>query len=192
METTHKRLSAQARRRLLGGDLIVRGFTNDEIVEITEASLSSVKRWRATIQSAGLQGLARKPQSGRPARLDATQKAELKTILGRGAILAGYLTDRWTTKIVADLIIKKWGITYSRPQVSRILHSLGLSCQKPDVQSTKRSQAAIDHWRHYVWPRLKKSGRTGFDAGNLGRKRNLLYTKHRYDLGTGRRNSDPS
>ena len=156
METTHKRLSAQARRRLLGGDLIVRGFTNDEIVEITEASLSSVKRWRATIQSEGLQGLARKPQSGRPPRLDATQKAELKTILGQGAILAGYLTDRWTTKIIADLIFKKWGITYSRPQVSRILHSLGLSCQKPDVQSTKRSQAAIDHWRHYVWPRLKK------------------------------------
>jgi len=156
METTHGWLSAQARRRLQAGDLILRGFNNDEIVEIMEVSLSSVKRWRAKIQSEGLAGLARQPQSGRPVKLDAVQKAELKTILGQGAKAAGYLADRWTTRIVADLILKKWGVKYSQTQVWRILRSLGFSCQKPDVQSKKRSQAAIDHWRHYVWPQLKK------------------------------------
>ncbi len=156
METTITPLSSQARRRLQAGELILRGFTDDEIVRITEASLSSVKRWRATIQSEGLTGLARKPQSGRPVKLDATQKAELQTILGQGAKAAGYLTDRWTTKIVANLIFKKWGVPYSRTQVWRILRSLGFSCQKPDIQSKKRSQTAIDFWRQHTWPQLKK------------------------------------
>ena len=168
METTQGRISAQARRRLQAGDLILRGFNNDEIIEITEASLSSVKRWRAKIESDGLQSLARKPQSGRPTKIDATQKAELKSILLAGACAAGYFTDRWTTKIVADLVRKKWGVTYSRPQVWRILRDLGLSCQKPDVKSKKHSQATVDHWRRYVWPHSKKSGFLRPDAGFMG------------------------
>jgi len=113
METTHGRISAQARRHFLAGDLIERGFDNDEIVDITGASLTSVKRWRTKIQSEGLAGLARQPQSGRPVKLDAIYKAELKTILEGGAIAAGYLSDRWTTKIVADLISKSGYPVYS-------------------------------------------------------------------------------
>ena len=156
MRTQHGHISAQTRRRFLAGELILRGFDNDTIVDVTETSLSSVKRWRAKIQSDGLQGLARKPQSGCPSKINSVQKSELKAIILKGAKAAGYFTDRWTTRIVADLIFKKWGIMYSRSQVSRILHALGLFVQKPDVKSKKRSQAAIDHWRRHVWPRLKK------------------------------------
>jgi len=156
MSTPHGRISEQARRRAFAGELILRGFDNDTIVDVAEVSLSSVKRWRAKIQSDGLQGLARKPHSLCHSKIDDEQKNELKAIILKGAKAAGYFTDRWTTRIVADLILKKWDVQYSRSQVSRILHGLGLSVQKPDVKSKKRSQAAIDHWRRHVWPQLKK------------------------------------
>ena len=42
-------LSHQARIRLQGGDLIERGFDNEEIMEILEVSLSSV-RWKVVGQ----------------------------------------------------------------------------------------------------------------------------------------------
>ena len=64
MSTHYEPISEQARRRALADELILRGFDNDTIVDVTESSLSSVKRWHAKIQSDGLQGLARKPYSG--------------------------------------------------------------------------------------------------------------------------------
>ena len=156
MTTPHGRISEQARRRFQAGELILRGFDNDEIIEILGVSLSSLKRWRPKVECDGLHALARNPGSGRSAELTPQQRDELKTIILQGAKSAGYFTDRWTTRIVADLIFKKWDVRYSRSQVSRILHGLGLSPQKPDVKSKKRSQAAIDHWKKYVWPRIKK------------------------------------
>jgi len=156
METTHGRISRQAATRLRAGELVLRGFDNDAIIEILDVSLSSVKRWRAKVESDGLHALARKPGAGRPANLSPNQLDELKAIILQGAIAAGYLTDRWTSRIVADLIHKKWGVEYCLSNVRKILCDLGLSYHKPKVQSTKHSQEVVDHWRKHEWPRIKK------------------------------------
>ena len=160
MSTTHGRLSRQAAIRLQGGELILRGFDNDEIVDILDVSRSSVERWRKKIESEGLRGLARKAGSGRSSELSPEQLQELKAVVGQGAKSSGYLTDRWTSRIVADLIRKKWGVGYSRSNVRKILSNLGLSYHKPDVKSTKFSQQAVDDWRRLIWPRIKKKRTT--------------------------------
>jgi transposase len=160
MSTQHGRLSRQAATRLQGGELILRGFDDDEIVDILDVSLSSVERWRKKVETDGLQALARKSGSGRSSELTSEQFQELKTILLAGARASGYLTDRWTSRIVADLIRKKWSVDYSHSNVRKILHDLGLSYQKPDVKSTKYSPQAVDHWREHVWPRIKKKRTT--------------------------------
>jgi len=151
-------LSRQAAVRLQAGDLILRGFDNEEIMEILEVSLSSVQRWRKKVESAGLTALARKSGSGSESELSPTQLADLKTILDQGAIAAGYPTDRWTSRIVADLIRKKWNVDYCRSNVRRILNDLGYSYQKPSVKLTQHSPQVVDHWRTYDWRRIKKSG----------------------------------
>ena len=73
MSTPHGRISRQAAVRLQAGELILRGFDDDEIIEITECSPSSVKRWRAKVERDGLHGLARKSGSGRLAELTPEQ-----------------------------------------------------------------------------------------------------------------------
>lgn len=161
MSKQHLYLSDQARRRLMAGDLILRGYDNDEIVDILDVSNVSVKRWRKNIKNGGLHALARKSQSGRPQKLDDAKRHELKIIIRKGArasagILEIRLTDRWTSRIVADLIDKKWGVRYSCSQVRCILRSLALTCQKPDVEAAEHSSEAVEHWRHYDWPRIKK------------------------------------
>ena len=157
MSTQHRSLSRQASIRYQAGDLILRGFANEEIMEVLEVSLSSVKRWRNKIESAGLTALARKPGSGSNAELSPTQLAELKTILDKGALAAGYPTERWTSRIVADLIRKKWHVDYCRSNVRRILNDFGMSYQKPSVKLTKHSPQVIDQWRTHDWKRIKKS-----------------------------------
>jgi putative transposase len=156
MSTIHGRLSRQAAVRLQAGELILRGFDNDEIIDILDVSLSSLKRWRPKVESEGLHVLARKSGSGRSSELSTKQRDELTAIIQQGAVAAGYQTDRWTSRIVADLIRNKWGVTYCLSNVRKILAGLGLSYQKPDVKSTKHSQAVVDHWRRYIWPRIKK------------------------------------
>jgi len=42
-------LSRQAAVRIQVGDLILRGFDNEEIMEILEVSLSSVQRWHKKV-----------------------------------------------------------------------------------------------------------------------------------------------
>jgi transposase len=156
MSKLQRSISRQARLRLQGGDLIERGFDNEEIMEILEVSLSSVKRWRKKVEQEGLHALARKKGTGQTCRLSNEQLDELKTIIKQGAIASGYQTDRWTSRIVVDLVSKKWGIEYSRSQMRKILNDLGLSYQKPEVKSSKHSQEIVDHWRKREWPRIKK------------------------------------
>ena len=158
MSTQLGSLSRQAAVRIQGGDLILRGFDNEEIMEILEVSLSSVQRWRKKVESEGLAALARKPGSGSEAELSPEQFDELKTILDQGAIASGYQTERWTSRIVADLIRKQWNVDYCRSNVRRILNDLGYSYQKPSVKLTKQSPHVVEHWRTHDWKRIKKSG----------------------------------
>ena len=156
MKTTHTHLSRQTAVRLQGGELILREFDNDEIVDILSVSLSTVKQWRRLVKNGGLQALARKTGSGRDSELTSEQLNELKTIVKQDAREHGYLTDRWTSRVVADLIRKKWGVEYCHSNVRKILVNLELSYKKPEVKSTKHSQAVVDHWRKHDWRRIKK------------------------------------
>ena len=81
---------------------ILRGFDNDEIIEILDVSLSWLKRWRPKVERDGLPALARKSGSGRLAERTPNQRDELKTMISQGAKAFGYVTDRWTSRIVAD------------------------------------------------------------------------------------------
>jgi transposase len=92
----------------------------------------------------------------KPSSLSVEQLEELTTILNQGAIAAGYMVDRWTSRIVTDLICKKWNVDYSTSNVRRILNELGFSYHKPSVKSTKHSQEVVDHWRKHDWKRIKK------------------------------------
>jgi transposase len=156
MSKLHGSVSDQELVRLRAGDLIERGFDNEEIMETLEVSLSSVQRWRKKVENGGLHALSRKPGSGAEAKLTSEQLEKLKTILSQGAITSGYQTDRWTSRIVADLIRKKWDVNYCHSKVRKLLKDLGFSYQKPTTKSKKHCPAAVKRWRKYDWVRIKK------------------------------------
>jgi len=156
MSNKHGRLSCQETVRHRAGELIERGFGDGEIMKILEVSRSSLHRWRKKVNCGGLKVLERAAGSGRPSALTTAQLEELKNILVAGAQAAGYLTDRWTSRIVADLIRKKWDVAYCRSNVRRMLKELGFSYKKPSVKSTKHSQEVVDHWRTHDWEHIKK------------------------------------
>ena len=118
--------------------------------------MSSVKRWKRAVAAGGLNVLAAKPNPGRPPKLSLTQKLELRQIVCDSPRAAGFSTDLWTCRRVAEVIQKRFGVRYHRDHVGRLLHSLGFSQQKPQRRASERDEVAIEAWREQDWPQIKK------------------------------------
>src|SRR5215475_7469581 len=101
---------------------------------------------------------ARRQADTRPAppRLSMAQKRRLVTLLGHGALKAGYRTELWTLPRVAELIRNEFGVRYHPAHVWKVLTALGWSCQKPERRAVERDDAAIARWKQEAWPRIKK------------------------------------
>jgi len=170
MSTKHGSLSPQASKRLLGGELILKGYDNATISDIVEVTPRTVSNWRKSLNEhdGDICVLVRKQGSGQSSRLTAEQKQQLKEAILGGAVAAGYPSERWTSKIVADYIKKKFGVDLKPRAVRYLLPTLGLSPQMPVVKSHKYDEAAALKWAKYTWKRLKKSQRTRHHPDSLG------------------------
>ena len=144
MSTKHGKLLAQAFKRLQGGELILKGYENETIADIVDVSISSVTNWRKILNAHNddLCSLVRKIGSGCPPSLNDPQKQQFKQILLDGAVAAGYPAERWTSKIVAHLIKKKFGVELAPRSVRDLLPTLGLSPEMPVVKSHKYDEIA--------------------------------------------------
>lgn len=156
MSTTTKTNVERETRRRIAGRLLLQGRPLQEVADTVDASLSSVKRWKKAVLKGGLDALATKPRSGRPPALSDADKDRLLEILLAGPIQAGYRTDLWTCKRVAEVIEREFGVQYHERYPWEILRSLGFSCQKPEQRAREQDEEAVRHWRRYTWPRLKR------------------------------------
>ena len=127
-----------------------------EIARLVGASLFSVKRWKRAWVEGGVAALAAKPHPGPKPRLSEDQRQELVAMLRRGPIAAGYRTDLWTCARVAEVVRKKFRVSYHPDHLGRILHDLGFSPQKPQQIAREQDAAAVERWRKKDWPRIKK------------------------------------
>ena len=72
-----------------------------------------------------------KPVPGRPCRLTSNDKRRLEALLLKGAQAAGYDTDLWTCPRVAEVIARRFGVSYHVDHVGRLLHDLGWPPRSP-------------------------------------------------------------
>jgi transposase len=145
------------RRRLRGGRLLTKGFTQAQVARELDVSATTVSRWAQTLAAGGLQALKTQRPRGRQAGLDAAQRRELARALKRGAMVNGFATELWTLPRVGQLIEELFGRRYSDSQVWRILTAMKWSCQRPTGRATQRDEPAITQWKEKRWPALKKT-----------------------------------
>ena len=150
----------EARRRRAVA-LLQDGKSNTEVARLVGADLSSVKRWKRAVAAGGLTVLAAKPNRGRSPKLSPEQRQELAGILRAGPLAAGFRTNLWTCKRVAEIIRQQFGVEYHPDHVGRILHALGFTQQKPQRRASQRDEKAIDRWRKRKWTGIKKRDASG-------------------------------
>ena len=144
------------RRRRRAVKLLHEGATISEAARQVGCSHSAVILWRDLVRRRGEEALKAKPASGRPPRLSPRQMAKLPTLLLKGPLTWGYSTDLWTTKRIAELIRREFGVKFHRAHVGRLLDRLGWSCQKPERRALERDEKAIEDWKRHRWIALKK------------------------------------
>jgi transposase len=88
--------------------------------------------------------------------LTAQQRAQLPSLVAQGAEAYGFRGDVWTTRRVADVIWRTFGVRYHPDYVGQLLRQAGWSRQQPQPQANQRDAAAIQHWYAERWPALQK------------------------------------
>lgn len=143
-------------RRRIANNLLSAGSSRAEVARLVGASWTSVDRWRRAFEHGGPDALASKPHPGRRSRLTDSQQKRVVQILERGALASGFSNDLWTCPRVAEVIEEDAGIGYEESYVWRLLHKWGWSCQRPRHRAREQVAAAVERWKVYEWPRIKK------------------------------------
>src|SRR5512136_47683 len=143
-----------ARRRERALELLRRGLNSQQVAQRLGATARSVRRWQQ--ESKRLQRKRHRRGPGHPCRLTAYQLQRLTRALARGAQTYSYAEDYWTLKRIMRLIWILFHVRYRPSGVWYLLQRLEWSCQKPQRRAFQRDEAAIAHWKHYVWPHIKK------------------------------------
>ncbi len=124
-------------------------------VEYSQSNISQVLN--KVEQCGGLAHYEVGQSSGRPARLSAAERRELKALLQQGAKANGFPQDGWTRLRLQAFIKARFGVDYSRPHISRLMKQLGYSLQQPVLQDTRRSSEQVRCYEEQTLPALKKN-----------------------------------
>ena len=148
--------AALERRRMEAARLLRRGLGQSEVARRVGVHRQSVSRWARELEQSGVNGLCKAARTGRPAKLDPGQLAEVQLSLKRGPEAFGYASGLWTARRVRDLIEYQTGVRYHEDHVWRILRKLNWTCQRPSGRALERDEQAIRQWKKVAWPRIKK------------------------------------
>jgi transposase len=148
------------RRQRKGLALLTTGLTVAQVARRLRTTERTIYRWKATALRTDKKRKGRREpgcvQRGRPARLSDQQLKRLKDELQLGAYTHGYDDNYWTLERIADLIWKLFEMHYRPSGVWHVMRRMKWSCQQPQRTSFQRDDDEVDHWKHYVWPRIKK------------------------------------
>src|SRR3954447_17792336 len=154
---THLTSEQMEERRLAAARLLRQGrLSQAQIARKLGVSRASVCRWAATLAQEGVHGLEARAISGRSPRLDEKAWARLGRLLDRGAMAAGFATERWTLKRIAALIECAFGVRYHPRYLERPLRAHGFSVQRPATRARERNELVIAAWPKREWIVLKR------------------------------------
>jgi transposase len=127
------------------------------IAKALGVSVRTVYEWLALYRVRGREALRSRKPTGRRSRLTADQRQRLAGLLEATPEQNGFAGKYlWTQQLIADLILREFGVSYHHDRIGRILKRIDFTHQKPMRRARERDEAKIDAWRQEVWPELLK------------------------------------
>ena len=158
MRTTGKSPILEERRRI-AAKMFEKNMDSEQIAELLGVHCQTVRRWKREYQTGGLKALSTHTHRGPPCRLNTDQKQQLIGLLAQTPQTYGGASHLWTTQLISQLILDRFGVGYHHDHVGVILHQLGYSHQRPALRARERDEERIVAWRQETWPAIVKSSR---------------------------------
>ena len=137
--------------RLAAADQIESGASDREVAKQFRVSRMSVNRWRRALAAGGRAALASKGPGGGPCKLSPAQVRELEAVLEAGPAVWGWDEDQcWTLARIAEVVRRRFGVTYTLAGLDVLLHRIGWSVQVPARQAAE-SVKSVAHAYRPVW-----------------------------------------
>ena len=143
-------------RRLHAVVLNMEGRTAPEIASLLKVHRSKVSLWLHHWEQEGMEGILEGHRPGRPKQLSDQQLQILADILDSGPVAYGFHSGVWTCPMVSRVIEEEFSVPYHPAHVSRILHQLEFSVQRPRKVLARADQGAQSRWVRYRYPDIKK------------------------------------
>jgi len=143
-------------RRQLAVRWVLEGWKRKDVADFLGVTAGTVGRWVRAHRAGGDDALKARPTPGRPPKLTRRQEGSVLAWLARSPKAFGYKTDLWTTRRLAEVIEKRFGVRFNANYLAAWLTDRGHTPQKPEVKAVERDNPAIARWVAEDWPRLKK------------------------------------
>lgn len=150
-------LNWQEARRLRGIYLHRKGWKQKEIADVLGVSKMAVSQWIKKFKMEGKKSLKAKIKPGAPSRLSEEKRYQVLELLYPGAEAWGFIGDIWTCARIGNVIERKFGVSYHRHHIAKIMKALDWSSHKLKVRASQRNEKIIKAWKKNAWPYIKKS-----------------------------------
>jgi|SRR6266851_9961975 len=145
-------------RRMKAAKFFGEGKSQADVARLCKVSPEAARQWYHAWRRHRRAGLRSRGRPGPPARVSEVQIQRVLRALKKGPHGFGHATDVWTLERIRQVIRSRTGVVYDPSQVWHILRAHDWSCQKPQARARERDEAAIEHWRKVIWPRIQKKG----------------------------------
>lgn len=112
MDTTGPASELEARRRLAVAR-VNEGWTQKDVAAFLGVSTRAVGKWVAAYREGGEEGLRARPRPGAKPKLSKRQEQAVLARMAKSPKAFGYPDDLWTTRRLAEVIDKKYGVRFN-------------------------------------------------------------------------------
>lgn len=148
--------------RLMAVERVREGEPAAEVIAAYGFNRTTIYKWlKAALQPGmGIKALRSTKATGRPRSLTPAQERQVfRWINGRDPRQYGLDFGLWTRAVVAEPILKKFGIRLGLTAVGELLARLGLTPQKPLQRAYQRDPEAIEKWQRETYPAIARLAR---------------------------------
>lgn len=147
--------------RIRAVERVQAGESPEKVIKTLGFTRACIYNWLARYRSGGFHALKSGSKTGRPRKLAGAQIAWVyRTVVDGDPLQMKFPFALWTRSMIAVAIKSKFGIKLSETSVGRLLHQLGLSCQRPLFRAYQQNAQTVDEWKQKVYPAIRKRAKS--------------------------------
>jgi transposase len=146
--------------RRLAVNRVLSGESQAEVARSLDVHADTVWKWLEVWRREGEAGLASTKATGRPTSLSVRQSERLRGIIvGKNPRQLNFGPALWSLPIIAELVERLFGVVLHQTTISRLLHRLGITPQKPVRRAFQRDDLECLRWMKEEFPGIVRAAR---------------------------------